>query len=95
MPTKKDIKALVSPTPLYAAIGDIRNGADILETMNIDAYLPGWEPAPTKVVAERYRAIRAAARAVAADGLTGDAGTWSTRRELGMLARYIADILEE
>ena len=86
---------MTTGTKLGAAIDAVRNGADILEAMDDKAYLPGWGRPPTEDAAERCRAIRAAAHAVAADGLTCDEGTWSTRRDLGMLARYIADILEE
>jgi len=86
----------------------LRAAADVLEKEKGEWILPGWDEdeAITKAVAEatgqtvaeceaRERGIRAAARAVAADGIDGDHCTRVPLAQLGFLVRYIGDMLEE
>jgi len=69
----------------------LRKAADELEIDDELTAFPGWDDSPSAY----QTAIRAAARAIAADGLGAGDGTTLPVTDVGMLVRYIAEMLEE
>ena len=82
---------MMNENDLQTILEQLRAAAGRLEDCPGSLIMPGWDE---DRLDDRRRGIRAAARAVAADGLTGDEGTRLPVRQLGCLVRYIADILE-
>jgi len=64
-----------------------------LEDIEETTIMPGWDD--TAEYQSRYESIRDTARAIAAEELTSDEGTKVQVSKLGMLVRYIAEMLEE
>ena len=82
---------MMNENDLQAMLEQLREVSGHFETARGRLIIPGWDE---EFFGERHQAIRTAARAIAAEGLTGDEGTRLTIRQLGCLVRYIADILE-
>jgi len=77
----------------------LREAADILEAETEEIVLPGWDIRQRMDADDagegRCAGIRAAARALDADGISPDKGTYVAVRDLGFLVRYVGDMLEE
>ena len=80
----------------------LRAAADILEKEAEEMILPGWdvENEGLEVLggaehAARCAGIRTAAKAVAAEGIDPDHCTRVPLAALGLLVRYVGDMLEE
>lgn len=81
-------------TALETAVCALRKAADILEDCEPDhtLILPGWEDLGDEDTAAP---LRAAARAIAADGVDPNGHTQVPLVALGEMVRYVADMLEE
>lgn len=80
----------------------LRAAADLLEADSNEHILPGWDKESEGLAVlggENHRTrcedIRAGAKAVLAEGLSCNECTHTPIRQLGALARYIGDMLEE
>ena len=67
----------------------LRKAAEVLETHEGWLRLPGWESDDEAV------ALRAAARAIAGDGVDPDRGTDVPLASVGELVGYLADMIED
>ena len=77
----------------------LRTAGDILEEEEGRWILPGWDPEDEAGMNDadrrRHEGIRKAAGAVLAEGLSPHECTRPTIESLGMLVRYVGDMLEE
>ncbi len=75
------------------AMSLLRQAADILEKDSAKWILPAWDSSDATFSGERESGIRHAGAGTAKVEVNGR--TSVTVRQMGFLARYIADILEE
>ena len=64
---------------------------DILSQFKF-VYFPGWDKT---IEGSQENLIREAARAILADNISPDNGTFVSRKSLSALIHYVADMLEE
>jgi hypothetical protein len=76
------------------AIWLLRAAADILEQEAEEVLLPGWDP-ENESDGGRCASVREAAKAITGEDVACDGATAVSLENVGLLVRYIGDMLEE